>query len=151
MTLTLWRKPERFEHVNAWHEARALTRTLYQLTDGFPRDARFEVTTQIRRATTSIMCNIAEGARRETARDYAHFINMAEGSTAEVKSLVIQSGDVGYLTQAQVDELCPRLDQLLSMLYHLRVKIEQPSSPERASAPAQAPGRPASGSAPTAA
>ena len=75
-----------FEEIVAWQKARILTKRVYQVTaDGkFSRD--FGLSDQIRRASVSIMANIAEGLERRTNKDFANFLVIAHGSAAEVQS-----------------------------------------------------------------
>jgi four helix bundle protein len=129
-------RPQAFETIEVWREARVLVKDLYQLAATFPADEKYGMVQQLRRAIVSVTANLAEGARRATERDYAHFINMAEGSAAEARNYVVLAGDLSYLNEAQVAAMNRRLGELLSHLVHLRFSVEPDSLPERASAPA---------------
>ncbi|MBI4878716.1 MAG: four helix bundle protein [Planctomycetes bacterium] len=74
---------------------------IYRLTQAFPADGRFGVTSQLRRAATSVPTNIAEGSRRQRPADFARFLNIAEGSLAEVEYLLLLSRDLGYVAGKQ--------------------------------------------------
>jgi four helix bundle protein len=96
---------KRFEEINAWQSARELVRGVYQ-TCAAGRLARdLGLKDQLRRAAVSIMSNIAEGFARKTDRDFAHFLDMARGSCAEVQSLLYVALDVDHLSQEQFDDL----------------------------------------------
>lgn len=75
-----------FEEILAWQKARDVTLNIYRITskEGFSKD--FGLKDQIRRATVSIMANIAEGHGRRTNSEFANFLNVARGSAAEVQS-----------------------------------------------------------------
>jgi len=74
---------------------------VYRLTSAFPPPERFGLVMQLRRAAVSVPTNIAEGSKRSSAAEYAHFLNIAEGSLVETEYLLLLSRDLGYLsTQA---------------------------------------------------
>lgn len=77
---------KRFEDIEAWKKARIVTREIYLLTmnSAFVKD--FGLTNQIRRATVSIMANIAEGFGRRSDKEFANFLNIAHASAAEAQS-----------------------------------------------------------------
>ena len=76
----------RFEKFEVWHEAIAFADHIYRLTDAFPIDERFGLTSQMRRAAVSISSNIAEGTSRNSSTDFARFVEIAYGSLMEVIS-----------------------------------------------------------------
>ena len=96
---------DRFEDIEAWQEARRLVQAIYALTgDGqFVKD--FGLRDQIRRASVSIMSNIAEGFERGSDKNFARFLFMAKGSAGEVRSQLYIAADHGYSEQARVTEL----------------------------------------------
>ena len=96
---------ERFEEIEAWQDARTLVKRIYKHTgkDEFSRD--FGSRDQIRRASISIMSNIAEGFERSTKQDFVRFLYMAKGSAGEVRSQLYAAADLGYTTIQQTDEL----------------------------------------------
>jgi four helix bundle protein len=87
-----------FEDLEAWQSSRRLGLLVYQLTQKFPKDELFALTSQLRRAVVSIASNIAEGFSRNTKADRVHFYTMARGSLTEVQSQIIFSHDLGYTT-----------------------------------------------------
>ena len=113
----------RFEDINAWQKARELTRLVYQHSaEGrFAKD--FGLRDQIRRASVSIMANIAEGYGRHSDREFANFLNMAHGSAAETQSHLYVALDRGYIDEAvfsKVNELLDEVSRItLSLARHL--------------------------------
>ena len=71
------------------------------------------------------MANIAEGSRRETNRDYAHFLNIAEGSMAEVQSFLVLAADLGYLGEDESQKLIAMANTIIGMLYRLRQCLDE--------------------------
>lgn len=68
-----------YEDLRVWKEAITLSRTIYDKTSGFPKSEAFGITSQMRRAAVSVASNIAEGAARNSSREFAHFVGMAMG------------------------------------------------------------------------
>jgi len=114
----------RFEDILAWQKARTLNQIVYSAaTQGdFSRD--YDLRSQIRRASTSIMANIAEGFGRHSDRDFAHFLNIAYASSCEVQSHLYVALDLKYLTdKASFDEIYSLADEICRMLFSLRQKL----------------------------
>ena len=105
--------------LKAWSLSRALVKDVYRLTAGFPDDERFGLTAQLRRASVSIPSNIAEGAARNSSREFRRFIAMARGSLAEVETQIILASDLDYVgdthsLDAKIEELFRILGGLLN-------------------------------------
>jgi len=96
---------EKFEDIEAWQKARELTRKIYKVTNqgAFARD--FGLRDQIRRASVSIMSNIAEGFERGGDVEFRRFLAIAKGSTGEVKAQLYVALDAGLINEAQFNEL----------------------------------------------
>ncbi len=116
---------QRFTDLKVWQEGHALTLEVYRLTAGFPSDERFGLTSQLRRAASSVPANIAEGSKRHTQAEYARFLNIGEGSLAEAEYFLILASDLGYTDASTVAPLSDRIDHLARMLHALRTKVEQ--------------------------
>jgi four helix bundle protein len=115
---------QRFTELKVWQRSHALVLEIYRVTAAFPDDERFGLVSQLRRAAVSVPCNIAEGSKRQSAPDYARFLNIAEGSLAETEYLIILSADLGYLTPATKDQLTTEVQELARMVHALRQRIE---------------------------
>jgi four helix bundle protein len=94
-----------FEEIEAWKRARQLTREVYALSgkEAFSRD--FGLRDQIRRASVSIMSNIAEGYERNGRREFIQYLSMAKGSAGEVSSQLFVAFDQGYVSAAEFKHL----------------------------------------------
>lgn len=95
----------RFQKLNVWQNARALSGEIYAVTKTFPRDEQFGLTSQLRRAAVSISTNIAEGSGRNSDPDFAHFLEIAYGSTMEVASLLYVATDASLIDIPTRDRL----------------------------------------------
>jgi four helix bundle protein len=89
----------------AWQACRELTREVYRVTSSFPPSERYGLSNQLRRAAVSAMANIAEGHGRWGPRESAHGASIALGSLAEIDALFAVSADLGYLGDADLQEL----------------------------------------------
>jgi len=107
---------ERFEYIEAWKRAREITRKIYDLTSSgdFSRD--FGLRDQIRRASVSIMSNIAEGFEREGTREFINFLSIAKGSCAESQSQLYVALDGGFITQSDFSWIYENLRETGKMI-----------------------------------
>jgi len=90
---------ERFEDIEAWKDARELTKLIYETWNSgdFSRD--FGLRDQIRRASVSVMSNIAEGFERGGDNEFHHYLSLAKGSNGEVRSQLYVAFDAHFITQ----------------------------------------------------
>ena len=105
-------KIEKFEDIEAWQMGRELTKLLYQFTRKEPVARDYGFIDQIRRASVSIMNNIAEGYERGSNKDFVRFLFIARGSVGEVRSLLYVASDQGYISENEFKEwhlLCRRI------------------------------------------
>lgn len=116
---------QRFTELKVWERSHALVMKLYRLSAQFPEDERFGLISQLRRAAASVPTNIAEGAKRQGAQDYARFLNIAEGSLSETEYLVMLGRDLGYIGLDDATGLLVEIEEISRMLFALRMKVEQ--------------------------
>jgi four helix bundle protein len=88
----------RFEDIQAWQEARILTRRVYELTKEGPLSKDFGLRDQLQRASVSVMANIAEGFDCDSHAEFARFLGFARLSAVEVQSLLYAALDASYIT-----------------------------------------------------
>ncbi len=95
----------KFEDIEAWQEARQLSKMIYKITDreGIKKD--FALRDQIRRSAGSVMDNIAEGFDRGGNKEFIHFLSIARGSAGEVRSQLYRMKDQDYIDDQQFEEL----------------------------------------------
>ncbi len=117
-------KMQRFEDLIAWQKARTLTKAIYATTNQtcFAKD--FGLRDQIRRASVSLMSNIAEGFERRTRRDFAHFLTMAKASAGEVRSQLYVAFDVSYIQQSEFDTLLAMTEEASKIIAGLAKSIQ---------------------------
>jgi four helix bundle protein len=88
----------------------------YRITRKFPKEELYGLTSQMRRAACSIPTNLAEGAARQTGKEFANFVNIAIGSCEEVRYQVHLASELGYMTKAEGQELDTRFERVKRML-----------------------------------
>lgn len=102
-----------------WKEGMTLATDIYGFTKEFPREELYGLTSQLRRAATSIPANIAEGFGRETTGAYIQFLRIAQGSLKELETLADLSTRLSYLREdisAKVGNDCARIGKMLRSL-----------------------------------
>jgi len=114
---------QRFTALRVWQRSHRLAVEIYGMTAGFPSEERFGLTAQLRRAAVSVAANIAEGSKRESRRDYARFLNIAEGSIAEVEELLMLGRDIGFASDEASASLLEEADHVARMLSVLRARV----------------------------
>jgi four helix bundle protein len=109
---TVLSRIERFEEIRAWQMAKELVAEVYRETDNgaFARD--FSLRDQLRRASVSIMSNIAEGFERSSKKEFQRFLYMAKGSAGEVRSHLYVAAELRYLGPEMTQELIKRAEEV---------------------------------------
>ncbi len=102
--------------LKAWQEAVTLVCDIYAATRAFPPDERFGLTAQMRRAAVSVPSNIAEGAARESTKEFIQFLVVARGSLSELETQIVIAEDLGYLREEVAAALVDRLNSTFSLL-----------------------------------
>jgi len=94
-----------YRDLKVWQKSYRLCLDLYRITKKFPKEERYGLTSQIRRAAVSIPSNIAEGYGRKTTADYLRFLYIAYGSICELETQLLLSGDLNYVNQKNLKAL----------------------------------------------
>jgi four helix bundle protein len=116
---------ESYRDLRVWQDAMQLAEDCYRLTAVFPREEAFGLTSQIRRASTSIPANIAEGYGRNSKGAYAQFLKMAQGSLKELETHLILSERLALTDARATEPLLASCDALGRMLFSLIRKISE--------------------------
>ena len=102
-----------FQDVEVWQRAPRWVLAIYRLTDGFPKQEMFGLTSQLRRAAVSVPANFVEGFKKASHPDKLRFYNIAQGSLEECRYYLILAKDLGY---GETDELTVDLEIISKML-----------------------------------
>jgi len=116
---------KKFEAIQFWQKARHLTKNIYKTTTVGDFSKDFALRDQIRRASVSIMANIAEGFGRHSDKEFANFLNIAHASAYEVQSHLYVALDLEYINQETFKAFYDLLNEISRMIYafaqHLRI------------------------------
>ena len=107
-------KPHR--NLEAWKQSMNLAVGVYQATETFPRQETYSLTSQIRRAVVSVPSNIAEGAARQTKKEFSNFLHIAQGSLSELDTQIELARRLGFLHETSWLDLDSRMVQIDKMI-----------------------------------
>ena len=110
---------------------------LYEATKGFPREELYGLTSQMRRASVSIMSNIAEGHGRDSRPKLSHFTSISRGSCAELEAQILLARELGYMNVEQARHLlglCEEVGRMLTSMLR-KFKAEAPKLYDASLAP----------------
>ena len=106
-----------------WKKSVELVSNIYVSTRSFPKKEVYGITSQIRRAGVSVSANIAEGQGRNSPGEFRQFLGIAQGSLAELETLLIISGNLQYLTPAGTYELLKKCEEIGRLLAGLKSSL----------------------------
>jgi four helix bundle protein len=118
-----------FKELKVWQKAYKLCLDLYKATADFPIEEKYGLSSQMRRAATSIPSNIAEGYGRKTIPDYVRCLYIAYGSTCELETQILLSGDLNYIDNTNQNILLEKIKEVERMLMALIKSLENKDSP----------------------
>ena len=111
-----------FRELKVWEKAHALVLLTYKVTRKFPKEEIYGLTSQSRRAASSVPTNIAEGCGR-TGPEFRHFLQIAMGSACEVEYLLLLSHDLHYIADSDFEDLSTRVIEVKKMITALILKL----------------------------
>jgi len=112
-----------FKKYDIWKLSHKLALDIYNISNDFPQTEVYGVTSQIRRAATSIPNNISEGCGRESEADFKRFLTIALGSASETEYLVLLSKDLNYLKEDEYQKLDSEINLIKRKIYSLKQKL----------------------------
>ena len=107
------------EKLDIWNKAIDFVVVVYQTTEAFPKDEKFGLTSQIRRAAVSIPANVAEGAARQSSKEFTYFLSNAQGSASELETELLIAHRLGYLGENSYQKMRATLDSIGRMIVGL--------------------------------
>lgn len=114
---------QNYKDLLVWQKSHEFALGIYKLLIGFPKEETYILVSQIKRASTSIPTNIAEGTGRFTQKDFAGFLQNALGSSHEIEYLLLLSRDLGYLNSETYDIHLQSINEIKAMLISLIKKV----------------------------
>ena len=122
-----------FENLRVYQVARQLVKDVYLLQNQFPKEERYALGDQVRRAATSITANLAEGSGRQSIKEKIHFIEIAFGSMTEVFCELQTACDLTYIKEEQLDALRTQFTEMAKMLSGMRNTLNKKLDEEKVS------------------
>lgn len=119
------KRARNFRDYPVWHDAVSLSTQVYKLTGKLPWFEKKGICDQLQRAVVSIASNIAEGSARPSDVEFAHFLDLALGSTYEVETQLLISKNIGYISSEVYDTLIPLVLSVESQLSGLIRKVRK--------------------------
>ncbi|MFN5309443.1 MAG: four helix bundle protein [Candidatus Kapaibacterium sp.] len=108
-----------YRELIVWQKSINLAKKIYACTQPFPKEEMYGLVSQMRRASISIACNIAEGQARNTTGEFKQFLGISKGSLAELETMLILSSEMNFLTEENLQTLskdCEEISKLLNGL-----------------------------------
>ena len=105
-----------WRELEVWQKAHAMVLEVYKLSELFPEEERFRLTSQLCKAAVSVPANIVEGNARRSTKEYVQFLYMARGSLEETRYYALLAKDLGYVKTAQLEQLESRGESVSRMI-----------------------------------
>ncbi len=112
-----------YRKLKVFHFADDLVKLIYKVTKDFPKEEAYGSTSQLRRASLSIVSNIVEGGGRKSNKEFKHFLNIASGSASEVEYQVGLAHDLGYMSSEELKLLTEKVVITRKMIISLIKKL----------------------------
>nr|WP_322742417.1 four helix bundle protein [Gloeocapsopsis crepidinum] len=100
-----------------------LAEEVYRLTQSFPKQEMYGLSSQMQRAAVSIPSNIAEGHGRDSTKEFLHFLSVALGSLFELETQLTLAGRLGYLDKGELENVLSRMDEISRMMRGLQKSL----------------------------
>lgn len=118
------------EKLEVWNRAVEFVVTIYKGTSQFPLEEKFGLTSQIRRAAISVPANLAEGAARQSAKEFGRFPAIAQGSASELETELLIAERLGYLAIDAYKEMQSELNTIARMIVGLSRHLKRKDTME---------------------
>ena len=113
-----------YKNLHIWQEGIKLARRVYEVTSNFPANEKFGIVSQMTRAAVSIPSNIAEGAGRNSTKDFTNFLSIAIGSIFELHTQIAICEQIGFINEATAKQLDKQTFSLQQQITAFKQKIE---------------------------
>lgn len=114
-----------YRELKVWQKSMDLVEKVYTLVSTFPKEEKYGLTSQIQRSSVSIPSNIAEGAGRNSNKEFVHFLGIVNGSTNELNTQLILSNRIGYMTDKDLEDTNKIITEIEKMNFGLIKKLSQ--------------------------
>jgi len=109
--------------LDVWKKSIDLVVTIYELSRNYPDSEKYGLTSQMRRSAVSVPSNIAEGAGRNSTKEFLRFLSIAQGSLSELETQVIISQKIGFTSEQS--NIFMEMENINKMLYRLKNSLKR--------------------------
>ncbi len=113
------------EELQVWRKAIDLAKDVYKLTKNLPKEEKFGIISQIRRCSTSISANIAEGAGRNSKKEFINFLSIANGSAYELHSFIVLAFELDFIDNETKNSILDKNNHVIRMNVKLQDYLRQ--------------------------
>jgi four helix bundle protein len=114
-----------FKELKIWQKALELSVDVYKVTALFPKEDKFGLISQIKRSAVSIPSNIAEGAGRNSVKEFLYFLSVANGSSYELQTQLLISNKLNFLKDDLLESMLNELDEIQKMNYNFQKTLKK--------------------------
>ncbi|AXT49389.1 four helix bundle protein [Aquimarina sp. BL5] len=115
----------KYQELKIWDKAMNLVEQVYSLMMLLPEEEKFGLVSQVKKSSVSIPSNIAEGAGRNSSKEFIRFLSIANGSTTELETQLILIVRLKFVSEEKVEELLKLCTEIKKMNYSLQKSIER--------------------------
>ncbi|MGQ8338789.1 four helix bundle protein [Sunxiuqinia sp. A32] len=112
-----------YKRLKVWEKSIELVVDIYRITESFPNSEQYGLISQVRRCSVSVPSNIAEGAGRQSEKEFNHFFNIAKGSTNELETQLIISQRLKFITEDDFNDCITKIEELQKMISGLQKSL----------------------------
>ncbi len=113
------------QDLKIWQLAFSLAKDIYLLVKKFPIEEKYGITSQLQRCSSSVPANIAEGAGRNSKKEFLHFLAIANGSSYELENFILLAYEVEYINEESKEDLLEKNNHIIRMNYKLQESIKR--------------------------
>lgn len=117
-------KMHRYKELDVWQKAIKLSKEMYLMTIKFPDREKYGLISQINRCAVSIPSNIAEGAGRNTSKEFNQFLGIAVGSLFELETQLIISMEIGLISKSELQSISVEIESIIKMIAGLKKSLK---------------------------
>ncbi len=112
-------------NLEVWKRCLNFVTKIYKITAKYPNEEKFGLVSQMRRAAVSIPSNIAEGAARNSKKEFINFLHISQGSTAELETQILISRNLHFITTSDTEPLLQELEEISKMIIGLQKSLRR--------------------------
>ncbi|MFZ1808504.1 MAG: four helix bundle protein [Cyclobacteriaceae bacterium] len=113
-----------YKELKLWQKSVDLAVEIYKVTNSFPKEEMYGLTSQIKRSAVSIPSNIAEGAGRNTKKDFNNFLGISTGSSCELDTQLIIASRIGFIKDSSLQTLQNQIEEIQKMNWALKRSLK---------------------------